>query len=75
MPAENPPKYIYKIVPEAPPEPLPAVYPLSSLDAADGFIHLSEASQVREAHANCNLQIKKSMLTGQQDRWNMRALL
>lgn len=50
MPAENPPKYIYKIAPEAPPEPLPAVYPLSSLDAADGFIHLSEASQVRKAN-------------------------
>ncbi|KAK1580443.1 uncharacterized protein LY79DRAFT_561712 [Colletotrichum navitas] len=40
------PQYLYKIVPEAPPSPLPAEYPLSDLDRNDGFIHLSTAEQV-----------------------------
>ncbi|CCF46097.1 hypothetical protein CH063_14959, partial [Colletotrichum higginsianum] len=40
------PQYLYKIVPEAPPSPLPAEYPLSDLDRNDGFIHLSTADQV-----------------------------
>ena len=39
------PKYVYKILPEAPPDPLPATLPLSALDAQDGFIHLSTAEQ------------------------------
>ena len=39
------PAYIYKILPSAPPSPLPPVLPLSALDAQDGFIHLSTASQ------------------------------
>lgn len=42
------PVYFYKIVPSAPPEPFPAEYPLSELDAADGFIHFSTAAQVRD---------------------------
>ncbi|KAF6839440.1 hypothetical protein CPLU01_01860 [Colletotrichum plurivorum] len=47
MPAPSPlPKYLYKIVPSAPPTPLPAEYPLSDLDRGDGFIHLSTAEQV-----------------------------
>jgi len=35
------PKYIFKILPEAPPSPLPHHLPLSDLDQKDGFIHLS----------------------------------
>lgn len=47
MPHPSPvPKYVYKISPEAPPDPLPASLPLSALDAQDGFIHLSTATQV-----------------------------
>ena len=46
MPPPSPlPKYVYKIIPDAPPVPLPASLPLSSLDAHDGFIHLSTAAQ------------------------------
>ncbi|KAI0597347.1 hypothetical protein F4775DRAFT_259515 [Biscogniauxia sp. FL1348] len=40
------PTYVYKIVPEAPPSPLPASYPLSELDQKDGFVHLSTATQI-----------------------------
>ncbi|RYP72566.1 hypothetical protein DL770_007946 [Monosporascus sp. CRB-9-2] len=40
------PAYVYKILPEAPPEPLPSEYPLSELDRNDGFVHLSTAMQV-----------------------------
>ena len=40
------PKFAYKILPEAPPNPLPESLPLSELDATDGFIHLSTAKQV-----------------------------
>lgn len=39
------PTYIYKILPEAPPSPLPKALPLSPLDASDGFVHLSTAEQ------------------------------
>lgn len=39
------PVYLYKILDEAPPHPLPDVLPLSALDAKDGFIHLSIAKQ------------------------------
>ncbi|TQV95495.1 hypothetical protein V2A60_000686 [Cordyceps javanica] len=44
--ASESPKFIYKILPEAPAEPFPAKLPLSELDAKDGFVHLSTASQV-----------------------------
>ncbi|KAK0204329.1 hypothetical protein DFS33DRAFT_1338599 [Desarmillaria ectypa] len=40
------PRFVYKIIPDAPPSPLPYSLPLSALDAKDGFIHLSDASQV-----------------------------
>lgn len=40
------PTYIYKILPTAPPQPLPAALPLSELDQKDGFIHLSTSDQV-----------------------------
>ena len=40
------PKYLYKILSAAPPEPLPITLPLSELDGKDGFIHLSTAEQV-----------------------------
>ena len=46
MPAPSSlPEYVYKILPEAPPDPLPSSLPLSDLDAKDGFIHLSTAEQ------------------------------
>jgi uncharacterized protein (DUF952 family) len=46
MSAPSPlPTYVYKILPSAPPSPLPQILPLSDLDANDGFIHLSTASQ------------------------------
>ena len=47
MPAPSPlPTYLYKILPAAPPSPLPARLPLSDLDRNDGFIHLSTSDQV-----------------------------
>lgn len=47
MPAPSPlPQYVYKIFPEAPPDPLPSSLPRSALDAKDGFIHLSTAEQI-----------------------------
>ncbi|KAK7413419.1 hypothetical protein QQX98_007721 [Neonectria punicea] len=46
MPAEAPPKFVYKILPSAPPEPFPKENPLSELDQKDGYIHLSIAAQV-----------------------------
>lgn len=42
------PTYVYKIVPTAPPSPIPAQYPLSELDQKDGFVHLSIAKQVSQ---------------------------
>lgn len=39
------PLYVYKLLPEAPPNPLPDALPLSALDARDGFIHLSTANE------------------------------
>ena len=39
------PKYVYKILSEAPSDPLPISLPLSALDTEDGFIHLSTAAQ------------------------------
>ncbi|OCK85678.1 hypothetical protein K432DRAFT_413162 [Lepidopterella palustris CBS 459.81] len=47
MPPPTPlPSHVYKILPAAPPDPLPSVLPLSALDANDGYIHLSTAAQV-----------------------------
>lgn len=46
MSAANPPKFIYKILPAAPPDPLPEQFPFSQLDANDGFVHLSTSTQV-----------------------------
>lgn len=47
MPAPSPlPTYLYKILPTAPPSPLPARLPLSDLDRNDGYIHLSTSEQV-----------------------------
>ncbi|KAJ4341264.1 hypothetical protein N0V87_002006 [Didymella glomerata] len=46
MPAPSPPpSYLYKILPSAPPSPLPERLPLSELDRKDGFIHLSTSEQ------------------------------
>jgi hypothetical protein len=48
MEPPNPlPKYVYKIIPTPPPNPIPETYPLSLLDQKDGFVHLSTAKQVR----------------------------
>ncbi|KAK8056425.1 hypothetical protein PG993_001652 [Apiospora rasikravindrae] len=41
------PKYVYKIIPTAPLSPIPETYPPSDLDRQDGFIHLSNAEQIR----------------------------
>ncbi|KAJ4415656.1 hypothetical protein N0V82_007217 [Gnomoniopsis sp. IMI 355080] len=41
------PKYVYKIIDLEPPSPIPIIFPPSELDQADGFIHLSTASQIR----------------------------
>jgi len=40
------PAYVYKITDAPPPKPLPHTLPLSELDQKDGFIHLSNASQI-----------------------------
>ncbi|OTB09047.1 hypothetical protein M426DRAFT_316341 [Hypoxylon sp. CI-4A] len=40
------PEYVYKIVPSAPPSPIPSQYPLSELDQKDGFVHLSTGTQI-----------------------------
>jgi len=40
------PAYVYKITDNPPPKPLPHALPLSELDQNDGFIHLSNASQI-----------------------------
>ncbi|KAK0616102.1 hypothetical protein B0T17DRAFT_510644 [Bombardia bombarda] len=39
------PEYVYKITPDAPPDPIPEAYPFSDLDRQDGFVHLSTAWQ------------------------------
>ncbi|KAF2398068.1 hypothetical protein EJ06DRAFT_497533 [Trichodelitschia bisporula] len=47
MPPPDPlPTHIYKILPSPPPHDLPDYFPVSDLDANDGFIHLSTAEQV-----------------------------
>ncbi|KAK4631552.1 hypothetical protein CLAFUW4_03175 [Fulvia fulva] len=40
--------HFYKILDNAPREPLPETLPLSELDKKDGFIHLSTANQIKE---------------------------
>ncbi|OTA70322.1 hypothetical protein K449DRAFT_460107 [Hypoxylon sp. EC38] len=40
------PQFVYKIVPSAPPTPIPSQYPLSELDQKDGFVHLSTGTQI-----------------------------
>ncbi|KAL7623305.1 hypothetical protein AAE478_006986 [Parahypoxylon ruwenzoriense] len=40
------PSFVYKIVPSAPPSPIPSEYPLSELDQKDGFVHLSTGTQI-----------------------------
>lgn len=57
MATDSHPKYVYKIVPTAPPEPLPAEYPLSELDQTDGFVHMSTAEQVKHTDLNIELSI------------------
>ncbi|KAK3720645.1 hypothetical protein LTR37_003694 [Vermiconidia calcicola] len=39
------PKYLYKILDQQPPDPLPETLPATALDTQDGFIHLSTAEQ------------------------------
>jgi uncharacterized protein (DUF952 family) len=41
----NGPRYLYKILDQKPPHPLPTTLPTTQLDAHDGFIHLSTAAQ------------------------------
>lgn len=38
-------RFLYKILDEAPPQPLPETLPATELDRNDGFIHLSTAQQ------------------------------
>ncbi|KAI1380802.1 hypothetical protein F4677DRAFT_404666, partial [Hypoxylon crocopeplum] len=40
------PDFVYKIVPSAPPAPIPSEYPPSELDQKDGFVHLSTGTQI-----------------------------
>lgn len=47
LPPSPPPRFVYKILSAAPPNPLPPALPLSPLDAKHGFIHLATAAQVR----------------------------
>ncbi|KAM0722641.1 hypothetical protein Q7P37_002082 [Cladosporium fusiforme] len=46
MSTTSEPTFWYKILDEAPPSPLPDTLPATALDANDGFIHLSTASQI-----------------------------
>lgn len=38
-------QYLYKILDESPPSPMPTTLPATDLDTHDGFIHLSTAAQ------------------------------
>lgn len=42
-------QFVYKILPSEPQAPIPVAYPLSDLDRADGFVHLSTGKQVEPA--------------------------
>ncbi|KAM7185399.1 Protein of unknown function (DUF952) domain containing protein [Naviculisporaceae sp. PSN 640] len=47
LPPPSPlPEFVYKITPDAPPDPVPEAYPLSELDRQDGFVHLSTSWQI-----------------------------
>jgi len=45
------PSYVYKILSEEPPNPLPHALPLTPLDKQDGFIHLSAGWRVPQTAA------------------------
>ncbi len=45
------PRYVYKILSEEPPNPLPHTLPLTPLDRQDGFIHLSAGWRVPQTTA------------------------
>lgn len=45
------PRYVYKILSEEPPNPLPHTLPLTPLDRQDGFIHLSAGWRVAQTTA------------------------
>lgn len=45
------PRYVYKILSEEPPKPLPHTLPLTPLDRQDGFIHLSAGWRVPQTTA------------------------
>jgi hypothetical protein len=45
------PPYVYKILSEEPPNPLPHDFPLSPLDKQDGFIHLSAGWRIPQTAA------------------------
>ncbi|KAG2140512.1 uncharacterized protein EDB93DRAFT_678622 [Suillus bovinus] len=47
-PSDASPTYVYKLIPSsaAPPDPLPDRLPVSDLDRASNFIHLSTAHQI-----------------------------
>lgn len=45
------PRFVYKILSEEPPNPLPHTLPLTPLDRQDGFIHLSAGWQVPQTTA------------------------
>ncbi len=74
------PTFVYKILSAAPPSPIPAALPLSDLDRQDGFIHLSNASQIPITaslffKANTELWLlkidaRKTIETGGVYRWN-----
>jgi hypothetical protein len=49
--SNQPPTYIYKLIPSSapvplPPTPLPSALPVSELDKTSGFVHLSTAKQI-----------------------------
>ncbi|KAI9465408.1 hypothetical protein BJY52DRAFT_1113508 [Lactarius psammicola] len=44
--ADTFPRYVYKILSEEPPDPLPHTLSLTPLDRQDGFIHLSSGWRV-----------------------------
>ncbi|KAI4600777.1 hypothetical protein KJ359_012939 [Pestalotiopsis sp. 9143b] len=57
------PKFVYKIVPSAPPSPIPDEYPLSDLDKADGFVHLSTADQASCPFSSIGDSLRKDKVT------------
>lgn len=57
------PKFVYKIVPSAPPSPIPDEYPLSDLDKADGFVHLSTADQASCPFSSIDGSLRKGAVS------------